>query len=184
MLMMYAAVIDDAEDMLRFERIYYGYRKQMHFVTNELLHDTHEAEDAVQNALLGIARNIKSLPACDEKLIRAYVLTAAKNAALNLLPKKQRRDSELDIDELDFADGDGVFEKVAMSDDYKKLMKAIDKLPDMYRDVLLMHCVYGLKAHETAQLLGRKASTVRQQVTRGRKKLIEFCIQEGMVFDD
>lgn len=184
MLMMYAAVIDDAEDMLRFERIYNGYRKQMFYVANGILHDEYEAEDAVQNALLGIARNIKALPECDDELIKAYVLTAAKNAALNFLPKKQRRDSELDIDELDFADADDVFHKVAMSDDYEKLMKAIDKLPDMYRDVLLLHCVYGLKAHETVQLLGRKASTVRQQITRGRKKLIEFCVQEGMMFDD
>lgn len=184
MLMMYAAVIDDDEDMLRFERIYYGYRKQMLFVANELLHDTHEAEDAVQNALLGIARNIKSLSACDEKLIRSYVLTAAKNAALNLLPKKQRRDSEADIDELELADTDDVFYKVAMSDDRERLMKAIDKLPHIYRDVLLLYCVYGLKASQTAQLLGRKTSTVNQQVTRGRKLLAGLCVQEGMVFDD
>lgn len=182
--MMYAAVIDDAEDMLRFERIYYGYRKQMLFAANEVLHDTHEAEDAVQNALLGIARNIKSLPECDEKLTRAYVLTAAKNAALNLLPKKQRRDSELDIDELEFAGGDDVTDKVAMSDDYKKLMSAMDKLPDIYRDVLLFHCVYGLKAGRTAQLLGRKTSTVNKQITRGRKLLAVLCAREGMVFDD
>ena len=131
MLMMYAAVIDDAEDMLRFERIYYGYRKQMLFVADKVLHNTHEAEDAVQNALLGIARSMKSLPDGDERLVRAYVLTAAKNAALNLLPKKQRRDLELDIDELEFADGDDVFYKVAMSDDRERLMKAIDKLPNM-----------------------------------------------------
>lgn len=182
--MLYTAVIDDAEDIKRFERLYYGYRKQMLFVANELLHDTHEAEDAVQNALLGIARSMKSLPDGDEKLVRAYVLTAAKNAALNLLPKKQRRDLELDIDELEFADGDDVFYKVAMSDDRERLMKAIDKLPNMYRDVLLLHCVYGLKASQTAQLLGRKTSTVNQQVTRGRKLLAGLCVQEGMVFDD
>lgn len=184
MLMMYAAVIDDAEDMLRFERIYYGYRKQMLFVADKVLHDPHEAEDAVQNALIGIARNIKSLPECDEKLIRAYVLTAAKNAALNLLSKKQRRESELYIDELELASGDDVFDKVAMSDDRETLMKAIDKLPNMYRDVLLLHCVYGLKASQTAQLLGRKTSTVNQQVTRGRKLLAGLCVQEGMMFDD
>ena len=184
MLMMYAAVIDDAEDMLRFERIYYGYRKQMLFVADKVLHNTHEAEDAVQNALLGIARSMKSLPDGDERLVRAYVLTAAKNAALNLRPKNQRRDLELDIDELEFADGDDVFYKVAMSDDRERLMKAIDKLPNMYRDVLLLHCVYGLKASQTAQLLSRKTSTVNQQVTRGRKLLAGLCVQEGMVFDD
>lgn len=184
LLMMYAAVIDDAEDMLRFERIYYGYRKQMFYVANGVLHDEYEAEDAVQNALLGIARNIKALPECDDALIKAYVLTAAKNAALNLLPKKHRRESELYIDELELASGDDVFEKVAMSDDRERLMKAIDKLPNMYRDVLLLHCVYGLKASQTAQLLGRKTSTVNQQVTRGRKLLAGLCVQEGMVFDD
>lgn len=128
MLMLYAAVIDDAEDIKRFERLYYGYRKQMLFVANELLHDTHEAEDAVQNALLGIARSMKSLPDGDERLVRAYVLTAAKNAALNLLPKKQRRDSELDIDTLELADGEDIFKKLAASDDREKLMRAMDKL--------------------------------------------------------
>ncbi len=184
MLMLYAAVIDDAEDIKRFERLYYSYRKQMFYVANELLHDTYEAEDAVQNALLGIARNIKSLPECDDALIRAYVLTAAKNAALNLLPKKQRRDSELDIDTLELADDDNVFKKLAASDDREKLMRAMDKLPDIYRDVLLLHCVYGLKASRTAQLLGRKTSTVNKQITRGRKLLAGLCVQEGMVFDD
>ena len=177
--MLYAAVIDDAEDIKRFERLYYGYRKQMLFVANELLHDTHEAEDAVQNALLGIARSMKSLPDGDEKLVRAYVLTAAKNAALNLLPKKQRRDSELDIDTLE-----DIFKKLAASDDREKLMRAMDKLPDLYRDVLLLHCVYGLKASRTAQLLGRKTSTVNKQITRGRKLLAGLCVQEGMVFKD
>ncbi len=184
MLMLYAAVIDDAEDIKRFERLYYGYRKQMFYVANVILGDEYDAEDAVQNALLGIARSMKSLPDGDERLVRAYVLTAAKNAALNLLPKKQRRDSELDIDTLELADGENVFKKLAASDDREKLMRAMDKLPDIYRDVLLLHCVYGLKASRTAQLLGRKTSTVNKQITRGRKLLAGLCVQEGMVFDD
>lgn len=31
MLMLYAAVIDDAEDIKKFEKIYYEYREQMFF---------------------------------------------------------------------------------------------------------------------------------------------------------
>ena len=59
--MLYAAVIDDAEDIKKFEKIYYEYREQMFFVANKILRDSYEAEDAVQNALLGIARSIRTV---------------------------------------------------------------------------------------------------------------------------
>lgn len=37
--MLYAAVIDDAEDIKKFEKIYYEYREQMFFVANKILRD-------------------------------------------------------------------------------------------------------------------------------------------------
>ena len=81
LLMIYASVIDDAAELRRFEKIYYLYRNQMFFVANKILNDEHEAEDAVQNAFMGIAQNIKSLPTDDKRVVRAHTLTAAKNAA-------------------------------------------------------------------------------------------------------
>lgn len=71
MLLLYTAMIDDECDRLRFEDIYYNYRKQMLYVAQGVLHDAHEAEDAVQVALLGIARQIRSVPAEEPKIIRA-----------------------------------------------------------------------------------------------------------------
>ena len=63
------------------------------------MRDSYEAEDAVQNALLGIARSIWTLPDGDSAcLVRAYTLTAAKNAALNMLPEKAADDKMLHID--------------------------------------------------------------------------------------
>lgn len=44
MLMLYAAVIDDAEYIKKFEKIYYEYREQMFFVANKILRDSYEAE--------------------------------------------------------------------------------------------------------------------------------------------
>ena len=59
--MLYAAVIDDAEDIKKFEKIYYEYREQMFFVANKILRDSYEAEDAVQNALLGLSEETTRL---------------------------------------------------------------------------------------------------------------------------
>ena len=181
MLMLYAAVIDDAAELRRFEKIYYAYRDQMFFVANDILHDEHEAEDAVQNAFIGIAKNIRSLPTDDKRVARAYTLTAAKNAALNMLPAKKRRDDQLDIDEIELADNIDVFAQVAASEDRETLSRVIGKLPDIYRDVLLLHCVCGLKAVQTAQLLGRKKATVEKQIARAQRLVVRLCIEEGMV---
>ena len=113
-------------------------------------------------------------------LVRAYVLTAAKNAALNMLPKKQQREELLDISELDIADDQNLFEQVAASEEYERLFRAIRGIPAIYRDVLMLKYVQELTMKEIAALLGRKTSTVHQQITRGKKLLIEQCRKEGM----
>ncbi len=180
MLLFYTAMIDDAHDQMRFEDIYHNYRKQMLYVAQGVLNDASEAEDAVQVALLGIARQIRSIPGDNPRVVRAYVLTAAKNAALNMLPKKKQREELLDITELSIAGEDDLFEQVAASEDYERLFRAIQGIPTIYRDVLMLKYVQQLTMKEIAALLGRKTSTVHQQITRGKKLLIDQCRKEGM----
>ena len=182
MLLLYTAMIDDTQDQLRFEDIYYSYRKQMLLVAQRILHDPMEAEDAVQTAFLGIARQIKRIPAGNPQVLRAYVLTAAKNAALNMLPKRQQQNELLSISELDIADDHNLFDQIASSQDYELLFKAIRKLPAIYREVLMLKYVQELTMKEIAALLGRKVTTVHQQITRGKKLLIAQCREEGMDF--
>ena len=47
-----------------------------------------------------------------------------------------------------------------------------------------MKALYEIKTKEIADALGRKPATVHQQITRGKKMLIELCKKEGMCFDD
>ena len=180
MLLLYTALIDDEKDQLRFEEIYYAYRKQMLLVAQRILHDPIEAEDAVQTALLGIAKQIKSISSHNPQILRAYALTAAKNAALNLLPKKQQE--LLSITDMDIADDTNLFDQVAASQDYELLLTALKKIPSIYRDVLMLKYVQELSMKEISALLNRKAATVHQQITRGKKLLIAQCREEGMDF--
>ena len=80
----YMDLIDDAQSLVEFEEIYHTYRKRMFFVANTVLQDAHEAEDAVQDAFIGIARNMSTVRKIREaEDLGNYVLRAAKNAALN-----------------------------------------------------------------------------------------------------
>ena len=164
--MLYFALIDSEADQLRFSDIYSNYQKQMLLVAKRILHSDEDAEDAVQIAFLGIAQRIKSLPV-DDRRLRAYVLTAAKNAALSLLPQKKRQDNMLDIDELPIASDEDLFVKVMQS-----------------REVLLIICVEGQTVAASAAILHRKPGTVRQQLNRGKKLLIDFCRKEGMCLEE
>lgn len=181
MLLFYAAMIDEKPDQLRFERIYNSYRRQMLVVADRVLHDLDEAEDAVQNALMGIARNIQSVPK-DERVERAYVLTAAKNAALTLLPKKQQWDAMADISELNVAADDDLFRQVVSCQDYDLLLRAMRKMEPPYREVLLLVYVQEQSLKAAADILCRKEETVRKQLLRGKRLLIELCRKEGMSF--
>lgn len=155
-----------------FDSIVRTYEKQMLFVAERVLHNRADAEDAVQNALFRISR--RQLPR-HEAALRAYVLTAAKNAALDLLPKQSK---ETDIAELPLAEAAGLFEKLTQSQDYERLIAAMRRLPLKYREVLMLRYVQELEVRQIAKLLQRPRATVHKQLARGRQLLIQTYQKE------
>ena len=183
MLMFYMAMIDDESDQLRFADIYNQYRKQMLYVSYHILNDYHEAEDAVQIALLGIAKHISTVPAGNEKVVKAYMLTAARNAALNMQAQRSKQEHENILD-FPVSSGDDLFEQVAASEDYGLLMKAMGQLPIHYLEVLMLIYVQEQSIKDAAAILKRREGTVRQQLNRGKRMLVELCRKEGMCFEE
>lgn len=167
------------------DEVFANYRNQMYYVAVSILKSDHDAEDAVQDAILAITKQPEAIPD-DPKLLRAYVLTATRNAALNI----QGRNSDLELESISNIDDyrlsydDRLFERVTASLDYNTLIRAMEKLPLRYREVLMLRYVNEMKYREIAELLGRKQSTVHQQITRGRKMLVKLCKKEGMSFDE
>ncbi len=180
-MLLYTAIIEEKPDQMRFERIYLGYCKQMVFVAMGVLHNMSDAEDAVQNALLGIARNIKNVPE-DDRIERAYVLTAAQNAALSLRSRKQPTELTLDISDIPIPSTEDLFQRVLDSQNYDLLLRAIRQMESPYREVLMLVYVQEQNIKEAAETLCRKEETVKKQLQRGKRLLIELCKKEGMCF--
>ena len=157
-----------------FEAIVEAYQKQMYFVALNILHNHHDAEDAVQTALLRISRQGKNLPQ-NEQALRAYVLTAAKHAALNLLPKQLR---DADLDNVIAVSTEDLFESIVASQEYDRLLSAIKSLPPTYRSVLMLRYVQQLDTKEIAKLLDRPRGTVQKQISRAKALLVQIY-QEG-----
>lgn len=174
MLALYLTLIDDDNDRDKFELIYITYRKRMVEQAYSVLKNTEDAEDCVHDTFIKIARNMKSIdePSSDRTL--SYVLKAVKNTAINM---KQRNDKISSFEEINTKEkltDNQFFEKLDITENYKLVVNAILSLKDTYRDVMFYHFVSEMKISEIADLLGRKRSTVHQQLVRGKKSLIEL----------
>ena len=179
MLMFYTALIEAEEEKIAFEHIYYTYRKRMLKIAERILMNHEDAEDAVQNALLGIAKTMKTVPTGCESELRAYVFTVVRNAAFALLPNQAKREQCIELSVLPLSTGEDLFERITQLEDYKLLMKLISELPIQYREVLMLRYVVGLKPQEISELLVRKVGTVQQQLTRAKKLLAALYEKEA-----
>lgn len=178
MLLFFAALIDDEDDKLTFEHIYDVYQLRMLHIALGILKNQEDAEDAVQETLLKIARTIKSVPTDNEKLLNAYVYTAIRNTSLTILNAKENRKQTVELDSVSISGGADPFEVMAQMESYATLQSLIRALPDQYREVLMLRYAVGLKPKQIAILLDRKVTTVQQQVTRGKQLLSNALYQQ------
>ena len=181
-LIVFAALIDDQEDLHRFNKLVEDYQGEMLRIAGSILHDHHLAEDAVQNALYGVALSFQHVPADDRDATHAYLLSCAKYAALRIKHTEQRFDTVELINAAEYnPEEDPTFRQVQLSDDYEGLLRAIRQLDEIYQDVMLHYYVFDQSVKEIASLFGRQPSTIRQQLTRGRRLLAEICRKEGII---
>ena len=175
MLAYFLALIDDPGDQSKFERIYHLYRTQMFSVCYHILKDSSDAEDALQNTFMAIARHMDKIEDPESVQTKSYLMKAATHTSLNMLPRKQKRDNTLNIDQLSLSIEeieDSVLDKYCSKETILAIVEIIRAMDDTYRDVLSLHFLNGLSAVEIADVLHRKAPTIRQQLRRGKKILI------------
>lgn len=176
MIAIYLALIDDEVDHATFEHIFYTHKKDMLKIAFHILGNQWDAEDAVQNALIGLAISIKHVPTTTNEM-RAYCLAAARNAALRYQKQKQAWDHMVDIDAIHFPNEDSVFEKIVAAEEYQTVLNLLTKLPLTIREALMLRYVTGIPPREIARILNRKPDTVRKQLLRGKQLLTTYYLE-------
>lgn len=142
------------------------------------------AEEAVENAFLRIIKSIATIDASDFDRLRAYVLTVTRNEAMRLL--KREADTPLSTDGLttDLAAEDSDFlEKLALREDYSRVVRAIKALDDIYRIPMFLHFVEELSPQEIAERFDLPVKTVYTRLRRGREIILAFCKKEGITYE-
>lgn len=177
---MFADIIDDSQDLIRFEKIYHEYRSKMLYRAKCILGDSYEAEDAVHDAFIGIARNIKTVCSItDQRDLFYYLMRSAENAANSHMRKVKRYRVHIPLELTQDIPDDCFWETLSTKLAYEELVNIISALPEKYREVLYYHFVLELTIKEVASSLGIKLSTAKQRLVRGKQQLIMAIEKEG-----
>ena len=165
------AMLETEEDRQKFTRLYEALEKKVYAVALRVLGNPEQAEDAAQQAWLRLIQKWELVSALSREKAGGYAITAAKNAALDML-RAQSHTVPLPEDWDPPAQQDG-------QDDYSYLVSLVRELPEGYRRVLELKLVEELGNREIAKRLSIRESTVSSRVLRGRAMLQKRLQEEG-----
>ncbi len=154
--------------------------RPIYFLLLSILRNEAEAEDAAQEAVLKIYRNLHLFRG--ESQFRTWALSIARNEALGWLRKAEtRREDSLDALREDQASDftpailtswrDVPTEALERQELAALLRQAIEGLPEIYRNVVLFRDIEEMDVRETAAALGITEGAVKVRLHRARALL-------------
>ena len=174
MISFYISRIDSDYQSERFIRFYNKHRDKMMSAAFTVLKNHHDAEEAVQNALFSIAKNVSSMPDPDTKHGENYAVKAAKNHAINIAKKRRLAVPIIEI----YADDIDIAAEITDRDECKRVVETIVRMKPHYRDVLSAKFLYGMSTREISTLFGLPLQTVKSRINRG-VKILKNAIEGG-----
>ena len=178
MLSVCLSIIDSDEDKLTFEKLYNDYKQIMYAVAYGILHNQQDAEDAVQRSFIAMANcfeKIKKIP-CQE--LKSFVVIVVRNHSINIYNSNKRRAERT----VEYNDNDAPVEVDFLEKyEYEELIAVISKLPAIYRDVIFLHYVRGLKPKEIAKMFDIKVETVWKRIERAKQQLRKALGERGVL---
>ena len=149
-----------AGDQDAFSRLYAGYVRMVHAILLGRV-PRRDVDDLVQEVFLAAYMRIGELR--DAAAFGGWIATIARNRATDYL--RQSRDQVELPDEM--PGGDPIEAETLV------ILDAVRKLPEAYRETLLMRLVEGMSGNEIAERTGLTPASVRVNLHRGMKLLRE-----------
>lgn len=125
-------------------------------IAYSIVHNEHDAQDAVQQALLAVWARRECV---EFARLKPYLTRAVMNACRDIQRARQKAIPMKEMPEMIYQPPDGV------------LADAVERLPEELRLPLLLHYMEGYKLAEIAGALGQSLPQVTSRLFRARKRL-------------
>lgn len=171
----------------RFEREMIPHLDAAYNLARRLLRSGADAEDAVQEALL---RAFKYLDGFHGENAKAWLLSIVRNACYDWIKRRPRTESmsEDEAGRLDPAHEQALAEaghgfpapdaRLIENADRARVQAALDALPRVYREILVLREIEGLSYREIGAVAAIPIGTVMSRLSRARSLMLEQLSHE------
>lgn len=173
---------DDREKVIR---LYANYKNLMYSEANNILKDHHLAEDAVHDSFVKVIKYLHKIDESNVPRTRNYLVIICRNTAKDILRKTlPLNNDENTSDEISFEEAgrkSDTLDIVLHKESVRELAKAIEDLPEIYRDVFILRRVEGHSREEIAQILNISVEAVKKRLTRAKQIIIRHMNRREIV---
>ena len=149
------------KSQLRFEKLVEAVSSDLYRYAFSLCRNRPMAEDLVQETFMRAWRFLDSLR--DEKKAKSWLMTTLRREFARQFERYQPRFDDVELEQI--AGSDGVNAEVLA------VRRGLAKLPDKYREVLVLQVIGGYTGEEMALMLELPRATVNTRLFRARQQL-------------
>jgi RNA polymerase sigma-70 factor (ECF subfamily) len=161
-----------AGDHLAFEELVAAYGPGLRYFLEKMLHESHAAEDLLQQVWLDVFRGVAGL--ADTQAFPAWLYRIARHRVF--AESRRRRPKVCSVEEMDLVVNEETTEAEFTAEEASRLHAALDRLGPEHREILLLRYIEDLSYEEIARVTGCGLGTVKSRLhyaKRALRRLIE-----------
>ncbi len=161
-------MVGTEQERLLIAELYDLYKNDINSLCMSILHNTSDAEDAVQDTFIRLINNLSVLNNCEKSKIKAYALIIARNICYDMIRKN--KNITYCSDEKMFEGHDTQDEPDAILD-VIAVQNNISKLTPVLKNIATLHFVEEFSPEEISAMLDVNVNSVYKSISRARKIL-------------
>lgn len=162
------------------ESIYNECSRMVYWAAYSITRRESDALDAMQSTFLRAMKHIDRLQGMNDAQLKSWLYRVAVNLCKDSLRKQSR---ETLTDEPLEPKGDNVYDlpeaALLSAEEKARVRRAIDHLPDIYRETVLLHHFSGCDYKEIARLTGTTEGNVKSRMSRAKQQLYKILKEGG-----
>jgi len=156
-----------------FTELISRYKRLIYSVAYKFSSNTEDVNDMAQDAFIKI---YKSLSRYDSQYkFSTWSVKVTTNICLDHVRRKKLNSVSLDEIENFTGCNDSPEDYYLRKEHSQMLMSAIDELPEIYKEPILMYHQQGMSYKEISEFLGKPMSIIKNRLFRGRHALRGLC---------
>jgi RNA polymerase sigma-70 factor (ECF subfamily) len=160
-------------DELAWEALVRQYQGQVYAVAFHYMRDVDEARDMAQEIFVRVYERLHAFRG--EERFQPWMMSLARNACIDRLRRRKARPPLSDVPADDgwelTAAGPDPEESADTTARRKLFYRALDKMSEHAREIILLKEIQGLKVEEISKMLGVPVGTVKSRCNRARLEL-------------